>query len=888
MSKDRPRLAAMGNIFLLLAVAILATLPGWAPKRVFVPTDSLEMFAPWAKAGENFRPRNEVLLDQTVQFVPWMKYAVSRIGHRDEAKKWSPQIPLWNPYQQLGVPFLANGQSAVFFPTTWLHVLLRPEWSWTISAVLRLWFAGLGVWLLARRYGVSPSGSVLAGVAFMLCGFNVVWLNHPHTNVMVMLPWTVLVLQRLIERPGFIRIGVAAIVFGIQFLGGHPASCAHLLFICGIIYLLHLIWISPRKALVAAPLAAFAVGLGFALAGAQWLPLMEYVHSSAASAYREAHAAGGFHPQLLAGILFPYANGFPPDRVGPYRMDFATGLPNTNELAGGFVGTIPLLLAVLALFWQRRRRMVIAWCIVGLVSMLVAIGLPGVGWIVQRTPVLRLLQNGRLIVGAALALAILSGFGFDALLERVREGIAVRRLLLTLKFLAIGVGAVAVLLAAGLLIARGPIVRAGEREVDKAYQRESLGHEHTQEYSHALVKRIHTELVYTSMRLLIPAAVLGAAWLLLHRRYAAGRAAAGSAWPWIGLAGLELLAFAVPYNFGSPAASYLPATAATDFIKAKQREFKGNPYRMAATFRAMHPDLATGYGLFDTRGYDAVTPARYREWMLRMDDQNADEMQSDVKRLVHPERPAFSILGLRYVMTEVDHPIVADGWTQVDLPSAANSGSAAIFEKENALPRAWIVPLAEWHDSAAEARERVASGEVDPRQVVILDREMSAYDTEMSESVDRQRVAMKQPAVLTTQAVAPGVKVEAKNNKIEFLEDSPEKIRIRITDCTPGWLVLADTYSEGWQVKEASDDPLKGKDYHDMERYAVPAYGIVRAIPLAMSSKAAVVGVTLEYHPRGWKYGLFTSAGGGVVLLLIFAAALLSPARRAVSPIGES
>ena len=114
------------------------------PHRVYVPTDALEMFSPWSKPGADFRPRNEVLLDQTVQFVPWMKYTVSRLGHRDDAKKWSPQIPLWNPYQQLGVPFLANGQSAVFYPTTWLHVMMRPEWAWTLSAALRLWFAGLG------------------------------------------------------------------------------------------------------------------------------------------------------------------------------------------------------------------------------------------------------------------------------------------------------------------------------------------------------------------------------------------------------------------------------------------------------------------------------------------------------------------------------------------------------------------------------------------------------------------------------------------------------------------------------------------------------------------------------------------------------------------------
>ena len=34
-------------------------------------------------------------------------------------------LPLWNPYILLGTPFIANAQSALFYPPNWLAIVLR-------------------------------------------------------------------------------------------------------------------------------------------------------------------------------------------------------------------------------------------------------------------------------------------------------------------------------------------------------------------------------------------------------------------------------------------------------------------------------------------------------------------------------------------------------------------------------------------------------------------------------------------------------------------------------------------------------------------------------------------------------------------------------------------
>jgi hypothetical protein len=124
------------SVFVLALVACLAVAHGWRKGYVLAPTDGLKLVAPWEPAGRGYVARNEQLMDQTVQFVPWTIYAVERLR--------KGQAPLWNPYSQLGAPLIGNGQSAVFYPTMLLHLWLPETWSWVVSAALRLFVAGLG------------------------------------------------------------------------------------------------------------------------------------------------------------------------------------------------------------------------------------------------------------------------------------------------------------------------------------------------------------------------------------------------------------------------------------------------------------------------------------------------------------------------------------------------------------------------------------------------------------------------------------------------------------------------------------------------------------------------------------------------------------------------
>jgi hypothetical protein len=84
------------------------------------------------------------------------------------------ELPFWDPYNYCGVPFLAQWNTMPLYPPTLIYLLLPLTWSLSFFCFLHLWFAGFGMFQLARQCSGSGFAAALAGVAF---SFNGVTLN---------------------------------------------------------------------------------------------------------------------------------------------------------------------------------------------------------------------------------------------------------------------------------------------------------------------------------------------------------------------------------------------------------------------------------------------------------------------------------------------------------------------------------------------------------------------------------------------------------------------------------------------------------------------------------------------------------------------------------------
>ena len=65
---------------------------------------------------------------------------------------WHGQLPLWNPYNNCGIPFLAQWNTIVLYPFSLLYLLGPMPWSMNYFLLGHFFLAGIGMYFLARRW----------------------------------------------------------------------------------------------------------------------------------------------------------------------------------------------------------------------------------------------------------------------------------------------------------------------------------------------------------------------------------------------------------------------------------------------------------------------------------------------------------------------------------------------------------------------------------------------------------------------------------------------------------------------------------------------------------------------------------------------------------------
>jgi hypothetical protein len=101
-------------------------------------------------------------------------------------------IPLWDPYLHGGQPFLANPSNLALYPTGLLYLILPAVTALNWEIVLHYLLCAFAAYWLSRTLGFAPLSSLIAGVAFTLCGFTLSSANL--LNRLLAMPHTVFLL----------------------------------------------------------------------------------------------------------------------------------------------------------------------------------------------------------------------------------------------------------------------------------------------------------------------------------------------------------------------------------------------------------------------------------------------------------------------------------------------------------------------------------------------------------------------------------------------------------------------------------------------------------------------------------------------------------------------
>ena len=362
--------------------------------------------------------------DILLYFYPYRDYAAAALRQG--------QIPLWNPYIFLGVPFLANPQAAVLYPLhwplSWLAVTKQLYW----SAALHTWILGLGGYFLLRRWHLNSWAAAVGGLVLAGSGFYGGMIGHINQmNGAAWLPWAVLVLENGIRKTGYgIRnyvVGIAPYVVlfaglvALMLLAGHTQTAYINLFGIGVWVIWPLVAGLRTSTLrtsilgLLPRLLIYGMGtvLGVLLSAAQLLPTLELSNLGLRGGGLTYSEVSSFSLPLLRlpFTLLP--------TYGLLDLGVVFGTAGYSEFVA-YIGVIGLALAVVGA-WQGRGTARTFGLLFAFLGLFLALGRfnPVYFLLYKIVPGFDLFRTpARWMMLYTLGMAVLAGVGIDVLLNR--------------------------------------------------------------------------------------------------------------------------------------------------------------------------------------------------------------------------------------------------------------------------------------------------------------------------------------------------------------------------------------------------------------------------------------------------------------------------------------
>ena len=332
------------------------------------------------------------------------------VVHYTHENFWRGELPLWNPLNNCGVPFLAQWNTSVCYPLSLIYMLFPLPWSLNIFCLGHLVLAGTGMYLLAHRWTQNQLAASIAGLAFSLNGLMLNCLLW--TSNLAALSWQPLVIlsvERAWQQGGRRRIALATLAGAVQMLSGAPEIIIFTWMMLAILWLCEVrcktvpLWPSLRRLTATAAMVA-------GLAALQILPFLDLLaHSDRDSSY----AATDLWPMPIWGLANFVVPQFHASQsvLGTYHLH---GQYWTKSYYSG-VGVLVLALAGI---WRERRLR--TWLLGGtaFAGLVLALGNAGFvyDWLKQVVPAIGFARYPiKFVALPVFAIPLLAAYGFKSL-----------------------------------------------------------------------------------------------------------------------------------------------------------------------------------------------------------------------------------------------------------------------------------------------------------------------------------------------------------------------------------------------------------------------------------------------------------------------------------------
>jgi len=783
--------------------------------KILFPSNFLaQVYSPWRtekfpgwEAGIPHKPIGD---DQIRLFYPERTFANEMLTKNT--------IPLWNPYIFAGTPFLADFQSAIFYPLNILYFFLPQIYTWGLLLFIQPIMATFFMYIFLRLFRLKKQALWLGAISFGFSGFMLVWSQE---NVVVgqaalWLPLVLLGIEGFLTRNNRWYYLIAVFALACSFLAGF-FQVTFYIFLFSFFYSLF------RVKNLKLPFFEYTLKIigiyifSVSLSAIQLLPSIE--------AFLESSRSTSSVWYLFERYLLPIThvlNAFAPDifgNPGAYNF-FGRGFYRETIFYTGF---IPLVFAIYASFKAKLDPVIRFFVSAALLSFFLTLDSPFTRWFFQLPlPLIPTFLPSRILILTTFSLSVLSAFGFSAWIKQGTYKDKKMIFYILLSFLAIL-----------LLIALYAIfmLSSYERIVDFKQFNEYI----IRPYS--IPKK--TDFIVMLRNLLLPFFMifsLGILTIFKKRNML--------------IFSVVILTLFGQFYFlnkylvvGLPQFLY-PKNAALSFLQSRN-----SLDRFLTLRQSMEENISTYAHIYSVEGTNPVFPRRYGELLFAV--RNNGKVSDDIPRvearlseLGDKENPfednrrmrLMSLLGIKHVLYFDDLNSQNTGvnkFSQNLFKSVWQYGNWHELEYNNAFPRVFLANTIFVENNPQKNLDLVFDPKIDLLTTVILE---------------------EKPTELTNSGKFIELSKPSADSSASIISYEPQKIEIKAKTNTPQMLFLSDNYYPGWK---AYVDNKKTKIYR--------ANYTFRSIYLPKGNHK----VTFIYQPMSFKIGLAISVLSVIVLLLV-------------------
>ncbi len=807
------------NFFIILSIIIgllFIYRQVFLNEKILFPSNFLaQVYSPWRtekfpgwKVGIPHKPIGD---DQIRLFYPERKFTNEVLAKNT--------IPLWNPYNFAGTPFLADFQSSIFYPLNVLYFFLPQIFAWGILLFIQPIMALFFMYLFLSLFHLKKPAIWIGAISFGFSGFMTVW-SQEHVaagQAALWLPFVLFGIEGYLKNKKLWYYCVTIIALACSIFGGF-IQITFYVFVFSFLYGLF------RVKTLKLPFLQYALKIigiyifSLCFSAIQLLPSIE--------AFLESPRSTSSAWYLFEGYLLPIThifNAFVPDifgNPGAYNF-FGRGFYRETVL---YAGLIPLVFAIYAGFKAKINPVIKFFALAAIISFFLTLDSPFTKWFFSLPlPLLPTFLPSRILFLTTFSIATLSSFGLSILIEKKEKHD--RRLLLFI-FVVFYLAIFSIGLYGFLLL------RYGNAPLFQQLNDYIIRHGSFPTKANILV---------LLKNLILPFIMLSFLFVLLRFKKIFN----------LSILGIIILTLIGQFYFLN---KYL-VIGDTQFLYPKNPvisflQSKNSTDRFLAFRQPMEENISTYAHIYSVEGANPVFPRRYGELLFAI--KNSGKIVKDIPRiearlseLGDKENPfednrrmrLLSLLGIKYVLYFDDHnPKNSDAnkFPQTLFKPIWQHNNWYGLEYTNAFPRVFLTNNIYVQDNAQKILDFIFDPKINLLNTVILEEKPKEINNS-SKFIELSKPSSDSFASITSY--------------------KPQEIIINTKTNTAQMLFLSDNYYPGWKAYvDNKETKIYRADY------------TFRSIYLPKGDHR----ITFIYKPLSFQIGLIISFLSALLLLIIF------------------